>query len=128
MNYFALSPERPNWSIPPQEFARKMISRWPTTIINEQGPESSTYFDFELDMPHSLVVGGFGRSGSTFIMDGDLRDMAQLALWFRSIVPAEHPLVFCDEACGYADGYSIALTPKTTEEEILNAFEFSPGA
>ena len=127
MNYIVISAEQPPWSIPPAELAQKMTARWPATIITELSADSSFCFDFDMRMPHSRVVGSFDRSGSTFAMHrGDLRDMAQLALWFRSMVPAEHPLIFCDEACGYADGYSIALTPETTETEILKAFEFSP--
>ena len=121
MKYFALSPDD-SWNVNPQKFAHQLALRWPTVEIEEQTAEDSRYFDFDLRMPHSRVVGGFARAGDAFIMEGDLRDCVQLALWFRSIVPPEHPLVFCDE--GYA--YDIALTPGTTDAEVFSAFEYTP--
>ncbi|WP_146210209.1 hypothetical protein [Vitiosangium sp. GDMCC 1.1324] len=74
-------------------------------------------------MPHSSDVdGALQRPGKSIYFDSDLRDAAQLALWFRSLAPPSEPMVFCDESMsGYLD-----LAPNTTEADIFRAFDYEP--
>jgi hypothetical protein len=63
------------------------------------------------------------NTGQVFTFEGgDFHDCAAFAVWIRTLVPAEHTLIFCDE--GYT--HDIALRPETTPEDILRAFEIDP--
>lgn len=122
MSFFAISTG--SWSIPAQDFMLRMRSRWPGVVIREvTSPDTSNLLTFELTMPHSEAVDGALQSaGKSIYLDSDLRDAAQLALWFRSLVPPSEPMVFCDESMsGYLD-----LNSDTTETDIFRAFDYEP--
>ena len=121
MSFFAISTG--GWGIPADEFIRRMRARWPAVVIREvQEPERAMCLYFDLLMPHSRVDGGLDRAGQSFHFDSDLRDAAQLALWFRSLAPDSVPLVFCDDSMSG----SLDLEPGTTEADIYRAFDYIP--
>ena len=121
MSFFVMSTG--SWSIPAQEFSHQMRARWPDVVIREAyNPAMTDCLDFDLLMPHSRVDGGLSRSGKALSFDSDIRDAAQLALWFRSLAPASAPLVLCDESMsGMLD-----LEPGTTESDIFQTFDYTP--
>jgi len=74
-------------------------------------------------MAHSTMDGSLSSEGSTIICNGALRDCAEFALWYRSMLPPEaKPLLLFDE--GY--NRSIELREGTTLEDILHAFKNKP--
>ena len=121
MSFFVMSTG--SWNIPAQEFSLQMRSRWPGVVIREiHNPAMTDCLDFDLVMPHSRVDGGLSRSGKALSFDSDIRDAAQIALWFRSLAPASEPLVLCDESMsGMLD-----LEPDMTEADIFRAFDYTP--
>lgn len=127
MSYFVISTG--DWGIPMDVFVQQMRSRWPTVIIREitspegsTSPESNFCLDFDLTTQYSRIDGSLHRTGRSFHFDSDIRDAAQLALWFRSLAPDSVPLVFCDDSMsGMLD-----LEPGTTEADIFRAFDYIP--
>ena len=113
-----MSPEHPSWSILPGDFTGLVERQWPGSTAR-----LVSYFgasvELEVPMPHSLIWGELNDRGQVFTFDGDLRDVAALAVWLRTLVPPEHPLIFCDEAYTH----DLPLRPETTPEDILRAFE-----
>jgi hypothetical protein len=121
MSFFAISTG--SWGIPADEFIQRMRARWPAVVIREvQDPGRDMCLYFDLPMPHSRVDGGLDRAGQSFHFDSDLRDAAQLALWFRSLAPESAPMVFCDEAMSG----TLDLEPGSTEADIFRAFDYIP--
>jgi hypothetical protein len=121
MSFFAISTG--SWGIQTDEFIRRMRARWPAVIIREvQEPERGMSLYFDLDMPLSRADGGLDRAGRSFHFDSDLRDAAQLALWFRSLAPESAPMVFCDDSMSG----TLELEPGTTEADIFQAFDYTP--
>ncbi|MGZ3459374.1 MAG: hypothetical protein ACXU86_12830 [Archangium sp.] len=121
MSFFVISTG--SWGIQADEFVRQLRSRWPSGVVREvKAPESRMCLDFDLLMPHSRVDGGLDRSGQSLHFDSDIRDAAQLALWFRSLAPASEPMVFCDDSMSG----TLDLSPDTTQADIFRAFDYTP--
>ena len=119
MNYFVKPPEETNWRIAPGTFLADLMARWPTAKVQNL-PNSETYSHFwAVQMSHDVLEGRFFRDGEGVALDGDIRDCADFALWFRSLVPPEQELWFYDQA------YSahVNLKPGTTATTVEAAFE-----
>lgn len=111
-------PDAGKWSISREEFAKRVLSRWPEGKVEYvKRPESNLCLEFLIPMTHSTVEGGLDKSGESLLIDyGDYRDSVELVLWYRSVVPSSQPLVFCDSGGG---GYT-DLTTDTTAAELLS--------
>ena len=97
MSFFVIS--KGDWGIRADVFMQQLRARWPAVTIREiTSPDSNFCLDFDLALKHSRVDGSLHRTGRSFHFDSDLRDAAQLALWFRALAPSTEPLVFCDDA------------------------------
>ena len=70
-------------------------------------------------MPGGALDGKFDQEDSAVCIDGAFEDCAAFALWFRSLVPPEQPLVFYDEGLNF----QVALSPHTTVADIVSAVE-----
>lgn len=120
MSYFVAA-RRTEWSADVAELKKQLIRLWPTIRISELGDDSHRSLDFEVQMPNSLVVGGVDRAGRCLIVEGELEDCVELALWFRRIVPAAHEVLLFDE--GYS--WSVPLRPATSKIEVIRAVNAS---
>ena len=69
-------------------------------------------------MTRTLLVGEVDRNGTSLVLDGDLHDCAEVAAWFREIVPDVQPLIFFDE--GYTA--QVDLHRGMTPDEIAAPF------
>jgi len=120
MDYLVLS--KSEWRTSPKELARHLRSRWPDATLQEvSGPDSES-LRFKLKMTHSELWGSLYHQGQGVFFEGDLFDVAEFALWFRSLAPPSAPLLFCDEAMNG----SLALEPGTTREDILQLYGYTP--
>ncbi len=112
-----------DWRFSAQDFKHRLLTRWPNATIQEEAdPNSLDCFEFALPMAHSNLEGSLRRNGSGIAFDGDLRDVAEFALWVRSFVPVAERLHFCDEgASGQLD-----LTPGTSPINLFRLFDYTP--
>jgi len=111
------------WRISPQSFRRSLLSRWPDATLREvRTTERRAIFEYELPMSHSRVYGDLDRRGRYVSFSGDIRDMAEFALWFRSLVPESEQLLFSDEGMNS----SLDLKPDTTLGEIFSLAGYTP--
>lgn len=113
MNYFLVMLS--DWRFSARDFKHRLLTRWTHATLHEATePGSLDCFEFELPMAHSKLEGALRRDGSGIAFDGDLRDVAEFALWARSFVPEAERLHFCDEGVsGQLD-----LTPHTTHRTV----------
>ncbi|WNG41316.1 hypothetical protein F0U61_52205 [Archangium violaceum] len=121
MNYFLVMLS--DWRFSARDFKHRLLTRWPHATLHEAAdPGSLDCFEFELPMAHSKLVGALRRDGSGIAFDGDLRDVAEFALWCRSFVPEAERLHFCDEGVsGQLD-----LTPHTSPADLFRLFDYTP--
>ena len=69
-------------------------------------------------MEHGSLSLALSRDGQAVVLEGDIEDCAEVALWLRHIVPEDQPLLFYDE--GY--GAEVSLMTRTSKEEIVRPF------
>lgn len=120
MSYFISPPEEsPTWSIDLNGFVARIRDRWPEAQVQRiESPESYHAVESEVEMAHGPMSLALSRDGQAVILEGDIEDCAELALWVRQMVPEEQPLLFYDEGFG-AD---VSLTMRTSKEEIVRPF------
>jgi hypothetical protein len=120
MDYLVLS--KSEWRTSPQELSRHLSSRWPDAILQEvSGPDSES-LRFKLKMSHSELWGSLFHQGQGVFFEGELHDVVEFALWFRSLAPPTALLLFCDEAMNG----SLELEPRTTREDIFRLYGYKP--
>lgn len=120
IKYFVLPPDYTDWSLDHGEFVAALHQRWRVRKVCTTYDDPNIHFSLDWSLwvdDDRLLVGLMDREGKAVALEADLRDSAVFALWFRSIVPEEQELLFCDES--YSG--SIELTGETTEQQILDA-------
>ncbi len=122
MDYFLMA--REGWSISAHQLIELLKSRWPLLKVGPaSSPNGFRAIDFHFEMANSTIDGSLSSDGSTLICNGALRDCADLALWYHTMLPPEaRPLLLFDE--GY--NRSIEIKEGTTHEDILRAFKNKP--
>lgn len=103
----------------PTEFVAHLLARWPSAKIRETtDPNLSP--EWEIEMPGGVLYGECYRQLPGVVFNGyTFEDLAAFALWFRSLVPPEQPLLFFEE--GY--GWDMELKPNTTAQELVLALD-----
>jgi len=120
MNFFVSPRERIDAPlVTPDDFQRKVLASWPSARFEPLTSPASPYaFDWQINMVGGVVSGSYSKQGDTIVMEGDVFDCARIALWYRSLVPAQQSLIFYDEIYSA----SVELRMETPAEEITKAF------
>ena len=113
-------PTETDWRISRSEFSRGMEAEFDGCEFSVVPDDTSEWRDLDWSMEASfgLLHGHLAGEGQVLVLDGDVRDIAKLAIWFRTMVPMSQDLVFYDE--GYSADASIGET--TTAEELARLF------
>jgi len=121
MNYFISPSEETDLKIDSTQLINRLKAEWPNIDIQPQDNPSRTYsLSFRIPLKNSLIEGSLERTGQCVVLDGNVRDCAKFALWFRSWLDCKYKLLFYDEAYS-AD---VVLTLETTEHDIIKHFLF----
>lgn len=122
MDYFLMA--RKGWVMSTHHFIDILRSRWPSLkVATASSPDGFRAIDFQFDMLNSTIDGSLGGEGSILIYNGALRDCAEFALWYVSVLPLDaKPLMLFDE--GY--NRSIELGGGTTLSDVLDTFSNKP--
>lgn len=120
MSYLVAPPSAPRGVLPAETFVAGLRERWPDAVIEEvTNPDRPYALDFELTVDGNPVAGSFGRDGQVMTLAGDdILACAEVAVWYRSQVPAEHPLVFYDQ--GYTE--SVPIEADADPAEVAEPF------
>jgi len=106
------------WRIEPKDFAAALQRRWPEVAIISEKPDE-VWFEMQPARGHGYVYAHLQGEDTVVVeMVDDMRDIVAIAIWFRSIVPPELPLLLFDE--GYTR--DLTVTSSMTEEELAAAF------
>jgi len=95
-----IPPDETEWSLAPEAFAELLRERWPAARLEwVENAERHAALDFDVDLGNRELTGRFLRDGQGLSLDdAEMEQLAEVALWFRDVVPAEQPLLFLDEA------------------------------
>jgi hypothetical protein len=113
-------PEETEWRIPPEEFAAHLSRRWKVNRIGWiDDPDDPNAFQFEISTPDGWMDGYFAKDGTMLVLDErHVWDIGEIAVWFRSLVPPEQPLlIFSGGGTGFSE-----LKPTDTAEEVNRRF------
>lgn len=117
MKYYISPPEKTSWSMSPSEFVGYLLQRWPSAQVRTtRNPKLSP--EWRVELSDGIMDGRFYPPLSGVVFEGiDGDDLVSFALWFRSLVPPEQPLLF------YQEGFNwdMELKPDTTAQEIAAA-------
>jgi len=121
MSYLIVPPEEPAWRIEGADFLRELRQRWPRAHVEViRDPARSYCCAWVIPVEDRALEGGLARDGKSVTVDGQIRDCAEFTVWFRSQVPADRPLIFCDDAYNHdiellADTGAAAACQEETE-------------
>jgi hypothetical protein len=123
MSDFLVSPsQETSWRIDPEEFETHLRERWPDAEVWPGDPDSQRALTFELPSLGEVPPRGrLMRDGQVVGLDGDVPESAEVASWFREVVPAQQELVFWDQEYSF----HVPLTEGVTRDEIVAAVEAS---
>lgn len=118
MDYLVTPPAASAWTLDLESFRAALLERWPDAQQRDVPESDPTYaLDFTI-LAVGRVDGAFGRDGQVIGLTGELPDVMTVALWFRSLVPAEQPLLFCDPALNG----QVELIPDADPEQAAAAY------
>jgi hypothetical protein len=122
MNYLISTPKPTDLIIEPTAFTHHLKAKWQAIDIHSiTDPERVYQLKWISQMENGNLEGMLQRTGQGIALDGDIRDCAKFALWFRSLVGSQYPLFFYDQAYS-AD---IELREGTLENDIVKCFMFT---
>ena len=123
MKLYISPPSQTNWKILPDALASSLAAQYPRAQIEDLSKRAEgNVLEWVCQLPSGTVTGWLDRELNTFVLDGDIEDCARVAIWLRTIVPADQELAFYDE--GYsADG---ELTLSTSNDDIAGLFLLGP--
>ncbi|OAD19618.1 hypothetical protein THIOM_004737 [Candidatus Thiomargarita nelsonii] len=123
MKYLISTPKPTNLTIKPTQFTSHLKAKWLNIDIHTINNPKRVYgLEWVMPMENGNLEGLLERTGQCIALDGDVRDCAKFALWFRSLVDNQYPLFFYDQAYS-AD---LELREYTTKNDIVKCFMFTP--
>lgn len=103
-------------------FVEQLRKKWPEVEIHYFSDSDNRSSLLQFTIPNDFwVLGDFTGTGISYKAIGR-SNIAQFALWYRSVVPAEWQLRYYDSGL-YFD--IMLLTSETTEEQIIAGFGIS---
>lgn len=121
MASFLISTAAPSgWSLDADDLRRRIAERYPGAQV--RGPDSAAdAYQLHWTIPtHSGIPleGALDREGDGLVLDGDVDDAAEFAIWIRSQAPKGSALLFYDE--GYTA--SVEVGPDTPAADLVTPF------
>ncbi len=117
MSFFISPPKPTDWRLAPLSLQRALEGRF-NSISVAQVEAANRLLEWSIETSSGILEGGLDTDGNAIILDGDLSDCAEFAVWLRSLVPTSQALVFYDEDYS-AD---IELTLRTNTADIILMF------
>lgn len=119
MSYFITPIDETDLKIPKDELVVALNTKWSTIQVTPiSNPESNHLLEWKITLNARLLIGTLDKTRQVIHLDGDVRDCAEFAKWYRTQVPETYALLFYDE------GFSadVALSMTMTDQEIAEPF------
>lgn len=95
-------------------------ARWPDASWDEI-PEGNYSHEWSIPRARRAVECRLDRERKTIVVDAEIDDAVDVALWIGTLVPERKELYFFDEQ----NTALVPLTPDTRADEVLSAFDGS---
>ncbi|MEU0273486.1 hypothetical protein [Streptomyces sp. NPDC006307] len=108
------------WSVGQDVLVASLAAEWPdATVRRRELPDGYEVGDIEWELRRgdAELEGRSYVDGRGVTLDGDIRLVAEFALWYRKLVPAGTDLVFCDQ--GYH--FDVTIDATTTHDDLVDA-------
>jgi hypothetical protein len=123
MKYLISTPKPTALEINIEEFINSLQSKWQDIEICVIDNPSRIYqLEWIISQEKLNLEGALSQTRRCVALDGDVRDCAEFALWFRSLIDCEYQLVFYDQAYSV----DIELREETTIDDIVQFFVLNP--
>ena len=112
-----------DWRLEPRAFVAALRRRWPDAEVRLRvaGNEDST-LDFTLPSgegyPLLCYLSADGQA--VWISGATIAEAAEIAVWFRVLVPAEQELLFYDQAFSFDVPLTPGMTPAQVEAAVAS--------
>jgi hypothetical protein len=98
MSKFFVSPSvKTDLQVSPEVLKQALLARWPNAQI-QNVDEGNRLFTWSYSDSYGPVTGYLNRKQQVIVLDGDVRDCAEFARWYRQVVDSKYELVFYDDA------------------------------
>jgi len=108
-----------DWTLSREDLARAVRERWPDSEIElgAQGPDADPARDvvWVQGSGPERFEGGAHANGQCLYVDGRNEAVAPVVAWYRSLVPADEEVVFCDDTYSF----DAVLEPGITADAVL---------
>jgi hypothetical protein len=117
MNAFIMVANSSNWCFDVENLIRNITERWPGTTFRAPAKTRVSGWTIRLSDLDGKSLSGFLAPDLKHIgFDGYEEPCTKFAIWIRSMVPSEVPLLLGDEH----HGDTVHFLPDVTENEILD--------
>jgi hypothetical protein len=108
-----------DWALSRESLVEALRRRWPEASVEfgDRGPDADPVTDvvWTMGSGSALFEGSAHASGQCIYLDGENPDVASVASWYRSLIPPDEEVVFCDDTYSF----DMVLEPGASAEEIL---------
>ena len=115
----AVDEEKNLWQVDIDYFIDNLQEKWPNApfrFMSEIIPTDLVEWEPKMGRNELLCI--FYKDQQTISMEGgDLSDYAEIALWYRQLVPPQYHLIFADEG----GNVKVPLQMNTTKQQIVQA-------
>lgn len=103
MSKFFVSPStKTDLQVSPENLKQALVAQWPDIQI-ENVDDDNRLFTWTRSGLYGPLEGYLNRKQQVVVLDGDVRDCAEFAQWYRQMVDDRYELIF------YDDGYSNSI-------------------
>lgn len=118
MEYLITPTSASDWKINQIDFIESLKYQWLNIELNLISNSQDFYsLEWTIKSPNKKdrLDGALHRDGQGISLDGNLEICATFAIWFRSLIPFQQPLVFYDQ--GY--NFDVILQINTKKSDII---------
>ena len=86
-----------DFKIDEQQFINQLSDNWPVTkLVRWEDLRYPYTIEWTQEINNVFVEGQLARTLNAITLEGDVKDCAEIALWFRRLVPLQTNLLFFD--------------------------------
>jgi hypothetical protein len=102
---------RSDWSVSREDLLASLAASWPEIQAKIESGRDDTHDIVWSAQGHADLIDVYHhRDGTCLYLDGTLEDAAPFAAWYRTLVPSQVELLFCDDSYGFSVQIACEMT------------------
>jgi hypothetical protein len=115
--------ESDTWRLERDDLVRALASDWPQAEVSVAHPDSPgaevRAVEWIVRSEHGMLEGYAHSNGQCVYLEGPIELVADFAVWYRRLLPADLQVIFCDESYSF-DG---VIPPDAVRGDVLAIVE-----